>query len=77
MLRLIEDERHLCALSLYESIQERLAKSVESPSHPHKFRFGRSASTKLRLEETKDVEQAKELLNSNTKIIKKLVVSLP
>jgi hypothetical protein len=76
IFRLIEDERHLCAHSLYESLIERLAKPVDPPSPPHKFRLRRPVGTKSnRLEQSKDAPEAKELLDSKTAILEKLVVS--
>jgi hypothetical protein len=76
VFRLIEDERHLCALSLYENLKERLARPIDIPTGGKLQRLRRSGSTKIRLEKNKEMQEANELLEGKEAILKDLEVSV-
>ena len=71
---LIEDERHLSALSLYHNLLERLDPIPEESGSPNKrlgkvFKRGRKTKEKSR-----DEEKARQLLNSREKELDSLQV---
>ena len=78
VLRLIDDERHMSALALYQNIQERL-KDLSNVSLPKPTRLGfrPNGKTQHRLERVKDMEDAKQLLESKQGVLDDLEVSRP
>jgi hypothetical protein len=75
VFRLIEDERHLSAHSLYESVWERINGGNDDSSQKAKIGFGK----RLRKKEPNDVVETKKtklLLHEKTDKIKKLEVGI-
>lgn len=76
VMRFIEDERHLIAKGLYQSVLERIRKSA-SPSSPppkQKHRFRKSKASIEQESTIQDIQRAQELISSKKDVLENLEV---